>query len=142
MSDPAIVACEVRVLYGDTDQMGVVYYANYLRFFEAGRNELCRARGIPYRDVERDGFVLPVIEARVRYLQPAHYDDRLRIETWIPEVGRVRVRFAYRIRRTQDETVLVTGETLHACLNRTGRPARLPAALAAALAAAHGSDGV
>ena len=76
-----MVTTRLRVIYGDTDQMGVVYYANYLRYFEAGRNEFIRAKGLRYRDFEeRFGLRLPVAEAGVSYRQPARYDDLLRVD--------------------------------------------------------------
>src|SRR5690606_4436133 len=101
---PPMVKTHYRVIYGDTDQMGVVYYGNYLRYFEAGRNEFLREKGARYRDVERELQIhLPVVEATVRYRHPARYDDLLRIETWIEEVRRASLRFAYRIVRDDDE---------------------------------------
>ncbi|RMG15473.1 MAG: acyl-CoA thioesterase [Deltaproteobacteria bacterium] len=129
------ISHQIRVIYGDTDQMGVVYYANYLRYFEAGRGAWCRAMRAPYRELEADGFFLPVVEAQLKYHRPAHYDDLLRVETRVSEVGRSRVRFEYRIVREDDGCVLCTGHTVHACLHRTGRLARLPDALRTVLRA-------
>lgn len=127
-----MVKTELRVIYGDTDQMGVVYYANYLRFFEAGRNEYLRARGARYRDVEVEhGVRLPVVEAHVEYKQPARYDDLLVVETLITKVGRASARFEYRIVRDGD--VLATGHTVHACIDGEGRVQKLPAPLVASL---------
>ena len=117
-----------RVIYGDTDQMGVVYYANYLRFAELGRNEYIRAKGMPYRDIEqRFRIHLPVVEAQLKYAMSARYDDLLRIETTIDEVRRVSLRFNYRIVRATDEQLLVHGHTVHACITFEGKPTRLPA---------------
>jgi acyl-CoA thioester hydrolase len=124
---------EFRVIYGDTDQMGFAYYANYLRWFEIGRNEYLRAVGYTYRRLEAEGIVLPVVEATVRYLRTAHYDDLLRLGAWIEERGRVRVRFAYRLERAGEPEPLATGFTVHGSLDREGRPRRLPASLLAAL---------
>ena len=124
-----MVPLTLRVLYGDTDQMGVVYYANYLRYFEAGRGECLRARGLDYREVERRGYRLPVIDAQVRYQRPAQYDDLLLIETCVASASGATVRFTYRVRR--GEAQIASGETTHACLNARGRPVRLPADLAA-----------
>ena len=127
-----MVKTEIRVIYGDTDQMGVVYYANYLRFFEAGRNEFIRARGMRYRDFEVDhGLRLPVTEAQVRYRTPARYDDLLTVETTLVELRRASARFGYRVLR--GEEVLATGATVHACVDLEGRVQRLPAALVARL---------
>jgi acyl-CoA thioester hydrolase len=128
-----VVRTDIRVIYGDTDQMGVVYYANYLRFFEAGRNEYIRARGLRYRDFEaRFGLRLPVAEAQVRYRAPARYDDLLTVETSLAEVKRASARFGYRIVR--DGEVLATGHTVHACVDLEGRIQRMPAELLARLA--------
>ena len=117
-----------RVLYGDTDQMGVVYYANYLRFAELGRNEYIRAKGMPYKDIEQKFRIhLPVVEAQLKYAQSARYDDLLRIETTVDEVRRVSLRFNYRILRATDDGLLVHGHTVHACITFEGKPTRLPA---------------
>lgn len=124
-----------RVLYGDTDQMGVAYYANYLRWFEAARNEYLRAAGFPYRKAEAAGIRLPVVEALCRYASPAHYDDLLRIESWVEERGRVRIRFAYRILREGGSDVLATGSTVHACVDPETGPCRIPESLLLALEA-------
>ena len=91
------VVATVRVIYGDTDNMGVAYYANYLRWFEVGRNEFLRARGATYREVETRGLILPVAEANVRYLKSAVYDDVLEIHTSVGEVGRVKLEFVYEV---------------------------------------------
>jgi acyl-CoA thioester hydrolase len=122
-----------RVIYGDTDQMGVAYYANYLRWFEVGRNEYLRAVGYPYTRIESDGIVLPVVEVGCRYLRPAYYDDLLHIESQVEELGRVRVRFAYRIARAATHETLATGFTVHGSLDRQGSPSRLPASFLAVL---------
>ena len=121
----------VRVIYGDTDAAGIVYYGNYLRWFEIGRAELMRQKGFSYRDVmERDGVLLPVIEAGATYHASARYDDVLRIHAGIREVKGVRLTFGYRIER-EDGAVLVTGHTVHAFTGRDGRPVRPPAAFRA-----------
>jgi acyl-CoA thioester hydrolase len=123
-----MVKTSIRVIYADTDQMGVVYYANYLRFFEAGRNEYLRDKGFPYRRVEAELSVqLPVVEAQVHYRQPARYDDLLVIETAITKLGRASARFEYRVMR--GEELIATGHTVHACIDRQGRVQRLPAPL-------------
>jgi acyl-CoA thioester hydrolase len=127
-----MVPTQVRVIYGDTDQMGVVYYANYLRFFEAGRNEFLREKGLRYREVEeRLGVILPVSEAAVSYRTSARYDDLLTIETSLAELRRASARFDYRILR--DQEIVATGHTVHACVDAQGRIRRVPPELAAAL---------
>jgi acyl-CoA thioester hydrolase len=122
------VRCAYRVIYGDTDQMGVVYYAHYLTLFERGRCEWMRDRALDYAALERDGLFLPVADAAVKYLRPARFDDLLTIETTLSEVGRTTLIFGYRILR--GEVVLATGSTRHGCINRDGRPVRLPATVA------------
>jgi acyl-CoA thioester hydrolase len=118
---------QVRVAYADTDQMGVVYHANYLIWFERGRTEAMRELGLPYAALEARGVVLPVVEAGVRFRGPARYDDLLVVETVIEGLGRSRIAFRYAIRRDgPDEPVLVEGYTEHAFLTRDGRVARVP----------------
>jgi acyl-CoA thioester hydrolase len=119
---------EIRVIYGDTDQMGVVYYGNYLRFFEAARSDFLRDKGARWRDVERThGVYLPVVEAKVNYKRPAFYDDLLVIETMLAELGRASLRFEYRVLRVDD--LLATGHTVHACVDKQGDIREFPAAL-------------
>ena len=119
---------EIRVTYGDTDQMGVVYYGNYLRFFEAARSDFLREKGARWRDVEsRHGVYLPVIEAKVNYKRPAFYDDMLVVETRLAELGRASLRFEYKVLRGDD--LLATGHTLHACVDKQGDIREFPAAL-------------
>jgi len=116
----------VRVIYGDTDQMGVVYYANYLRYFELARSEFLRAHGRSYREMEAEGLSLPVVEATCRYVAPARYKDLLAVGIEVPAVTRVTLTFRYQVTREGESAVLCTGSTVHACLGRGGRPARLP----------------
>jgi acyl-CoA thioester hydrolase len=119
---------EIRVIYGDTDQMGVVYYGNYLRFFEAARSDFLRDKGARWRDVERThGVYLPVVEAKVNYKRPAFYDDLLVIETVLADLGRASLRFEYRVLRGDD--LLATGHTVHACVDKQGDIREFPAAL-------------
>ena len=117
----------VRVRYADTDQMGVVYYANYLVWFEVGRTEWLRESGWSYREMEQAGISLPVIEAHCEYRQPARLDDEIEIRTEARVLTPVRIRFDYEARRTADETLSATGHTVHAALGADGRPRRLPA---------------
>lgn len=118
--------CTYRVIYGDTDQMGIVYYANYLRFFERGRCEWLREFGIPYSDIEAAGFMLPVVDCHTKYKRPALFDDEIAIETELAASSRVRVTFRYRITRAAGggDELLAEGTTTHACLNQAGRPVR------------------
>lgn len=130
-----MVTVPIRVIYGDTDQMGVVYYANYLRYFEAARNEFIRAKGLRYRDFETEHrLVLPVVEAHVSYRTPARYDDLLTVEISLAEARRASARFGYRIVRDDGE-LLATGHTVHACVDLAGKVQRLPKTLLDALSA-------
>ena len=116
----------VRVRYAETDRMGVVYYANYLVWFEVGRTEWLRTTGWSYREMEQDGVSLPVIEVQCEYLQPARYDDEIEIRTRAAILTPVRIRFDYEVVRVGDDTVTATGHTVHAALDPSGRPCRLP----------------
>ncbi len=116
----------LRVRYAETDKMGVVYYANYLVWFEVGRTDLLRESGWNYRDMETEGFSLPVIEAQCAYLQSAKYDDELEVRTTGAMMSPVRIRFSYEVVRLADLATLATGSTVHATLDRNGRPCRLP----------------
>jgi acyl-CoA thioester hydrolase len=117
-----------RVIYGDTDGMGIVYYANYLRFFEVGRSEYVRACGTTYRRMEDEhGVMLPVTEATAKYIASARYDDVLEIATRIEQCGHATLTFEYRITRLKDAALLAKGTTTHACLERASlRVIRIP----------------
>lgn len=117
----------LRVRYAETDRMGVVYYANYLVWFEVARADLLRTLGWTYREMEESGVSLPVIQAHCDYRAPARYDDEIVIHTegWLRSP--VRMEFAYRISRKADGVVSAEGMTMHAALGKDGRPCRLPA---------------
>jgi acyl-CoA thioester hydrolase len=117
----------VRVRYAETDQMGIAYYANYLIWMELGRVELCRARGIRYRDMEvEDGVLLAVGEAHCRYLYPARYDEELVIDTRIGLAHPRMVEFLYEIRSAESDRKLATGATRHVFCTRDLKPVKLP----------------
>jgi acyl-CoA thioester hydrolase len=121
------VATRLRVRYAETDQMSVVYYANYLIWMEVGRVEFCRAQGIRYRDMEvDDGILLVVAEANCRYLAPARYDDEVRISTALGSATPRMVRFDYELYDQTSGTRLAHGFTKHIFCGRTFRPAKLP----------------
>ncbi|MEE4243698.1 MAG: thioesterase family protein [Desulfopila sp.] len=121
---------QYRVIYGDTDAAGVVYNANYLRYFEIGRTEMMRDWVCSYRDIEKLGIVLPVTECFSRFKAPAWYDDLITIETSIDTLKKVSIRIHYRITRHDPELdrprLLVKGYTIHASVNRQGRLTPLP----------------
>lgn len=124
----------VTVRYAETDMMGIVYHGAYLPWFEIGRTHLLREHGLPYRELEAEGFRLPVLELGVKYHRPAVYDDTVEILTTLPERPSVRIRLEYELRRGTE--LLVTGWTLHAFIDREGRPVRPPARFTAAMQAA------
>lgn len=118
---------EVRVRYADTDQMGVVYYANYLVWFEIGRTELCRQRGFNYRVMEkRDQKFLAVAGAECRYHSAARYDDLLTIRTRIDRLRKRTISFLYEIVRPEDNTLIASGRTVHVMVDGKGRPVTIP----------------
>jgi acyl-CoA thioester hydrolase len=127
--NPPIHRTEVRVTYAETDAMGIVYYANYLRWFEVGRTELMRNLGIAYRAMEDGGAFLPVSEVFCKYHASARYDDILVIETAVDFLKRASIQFSYRILRPSDGTLLVTGSTLHAFVDREGKIVKVPPVL-------------
>ena len=112
--------------YAETDQMGVVYHTNYLVWFEIARTDLLRNAGWTYRDMEAEGFFLPVIEVGCQYLQAAKYDDDVDIRTQGALLSPARLKFEYEAVRAADAVVLASGYTVHAVIDRTGRPCRLP----------------
>ena len=106
-------SCRVRVIYADTDAYGIVYYANYIKWFEIGRNQLLRENGFRYADLGREGILLPLTEVSCRYLASARYDDLLLIETTLKYFRKVRIRFDYEIWDEPRETLLAEGESVH-----------------------------
>jgi acyl-CoA thioester hydrolase len=116
----------IRVRYAETDKMGVVYYANYFVWFEVGRADLLRSVGWTYREMESEGIILPVIEAHCEYRRPARYDDEMEVRTEGRMLSAVRMEFDYTVVRREDEQVTASGRTVHASLDPSGRPCRLP----------------
>jgi acyl-CoA thioester hydrolase len=119
----------IRVRYAETDQMGVVYYANFFIWFEIGRVELLRQLGFHYKQMEIDDDChIPVVEANCRYKSPAHYDDELLLETTVLAMRRSVIKFGYRLLRPENEanTLLAEGATTHVTVDRAMRPVRLP----------------
>lgn len=124
-----------RVNYSETDQMGVVYHARYLVWLDVARTEHLRRSGTSYADLERLGLRLAVGELRVRYRQPARYDDPIRVRCWVRDLASRRVTFGYAVEHAREHRLLATAETDMMVLDATFRWARLPAAVAAHLAA-------
>jgi acyl-CoA thioester hydrolase len=109
-----------RVRYAETDQMGMAYYAGYLVWFEVLRGDLMRAAGTPYTRFEELGFMLPIVEAHVRYVAPARYDDSVEVVGWIEELRSRKVRFGYRVEKSG--ALLADGWTIHVPVGQNGRP--------------------
>lgn len=121
------VETRLRVRYAETDQMGIVYHANYLVWMEVGRVEYCRSAGIVYRDLERDeGILLAVVEASCRYVSPALYDEEVIVRTWIADANPRMLRFRYEMLEAQQRRRLATGETKHIFCDRERKPMKLP----------------
>ena len=126
-----------RVRYRECDPMGVVYHTHYLDYFEAGRTEALRDLGLPYRDLEDNGIIMPVVEANVQYRGPARYDDLLVIEVQFEEPPSVRVPIAYTVHRADEDEILVTGHTTLCFMDaERRRPIPAPDAVHEAFAAA------
>lgn len=123
---------QVTVRYAETDMMGIVYHAHYLPWFEIGRTTLLKENGLPYRQLEADGYRLPVLEIHARYLRPAVYDDHLAILTTLREKPALRIRLDYEV--FKGATLLATGHSLHAFINHSGQPVRPPAYFVAKMA--------
>jgi len=122
---------EIRVIFGDTDQMGVVYYANYLRYFESARAAYWRDLGKSYKDLVEWDVALPVVEAHCNYKRPAFYEDLLLVDTAVTEVRGASLRFGYRVMRGAE--LLAEGHTRHAVIGSDGRPKALPDVMRAAI---------
>jgi len=116
----------LRVRYAETDQMGVVYYANYLVWFEVSRTDWLRHAGWSYVEMEAEGYMLPVVQAHCAYKQSARYDDEIEILARGTLLSPVRIRFDYDVRRAADAALLAEGYTVHASLDPQGKPRRLP----------------
>jgi acyl-CoA thioester hydrolase len=119
----------LRVRYAETDQMGVAWHGSYFAWFEVGRTDLLRERGMTYRELEEQDLFLPVIEARAAYVRPARYDDLLEIRTRVTLHSGARVAFEYEVHTAGHASALATGFTAHAAIDGRGRPRRLPTEL-------------
>jgi acyl-CoA thioester hydrolase len=119
--------CEIRVRYAETDQMGVVYYANYLVWFEVGRSEYCRNQGFSYQEMEHEteSFLI-VAEARCRYLRPLRYDNLFIVRTRVRDLRRRSMTFAYQLLDLSGQVLYAEGETVHVVTDKRGRPKTFP----------------
>jgi len=123
----------IQVRYAETDMMGIVYHGSFLPWFEVGRTNLLKEHGLPYRALEAEGFRLPVLEVNIKYYRPAHYDDDLVIVTTMRERPLLRIKLDYEVLRGTER--LATGSTLHAFIDRSGRPVRPPPGFSEKMAA-------
>ncbi len=122
-----IIETRLRVRYAETDQMGVVYHANYLVWMELGRVEYCRSVGVRYRDMEQeDGILLTVAKAECRFVYPARYDEEIAVETSISKAHSRLVAFHYRMKKADSGRLLAEGETMHVFCDRALQPRKLP----------------
>ena len=120
---------KVRVIYADTDAMGIVYHTNYIKWFEVGRNELMRQLGVAYTELEKLGLNMPLTKVSCHYLLPAKYDQLLTVETKFDYIKRASIRFNSHIWDEEGKTLLVEGYTIHACTNMEGKIRRIPQVL-------------
>jgi acyl-CoA thioester hydrolase len=124
---PVVSESRVRVRYAETDQMGVVYHANYLVWFEIGRVDFIRSLGMDYRSMEQeDGLGIAVVDVTARYRCPARYDDKLKIETRLAAARGPVIKFQYRVLRDTDDALLCEGETVHVVVDREMKKRSLP----------------
>ena len=138
---PAVNEARLRVRYAETDQMGVVYHANYFVWFEIGRVELLRQLGFSYRDMEGlDGCGIAVIDARCRYKAPARYDDEIVVRTRLKYIRESLIQFEYELMRSDDGALLAEGDTTHIVVDREMRKVPLPEKYVAVLRAAMDTD--
>jgi acyl-CoA thioester hydrolase len=124
-NDQQLSVCTYRVLYGDCDQMGIVYHPNYLKYLEMGRIEFLRSRGYSYAEMERSGIRIPVLKIGVEYKQSARFDDVVRVETILEHINRIRLGFRYEIWCEERKCLLAVGHSEHAFTNRENRPQRV-----------------
>ncbi len=130
---PKIHTTEIKVRYAETDNMGIVYYANYLVWFEVGRTEYLLSQGMDYRDVEKDGLFMAVVEARCVYKAPARYGETVVVSTWPADVRNSSLTFAYKVTRKGEDKVLCEGYTSHVLIDKDLKPKKIPEKIKALL---------
>ncbi len=124
--NPKIHTTELKVRYAETDKMGIVYYANYLVWFEVGRTEYLLAEGLDYRNVEKEGFYMAVVESFCAYKAPARYGDSIIVQTWPSDVKNSSLKFNYKVLRKDDDILLVEGYTTHVMIDKNVKPRKIP----------------
>ena len=131
--NPNVHTTEVKVRYAETDKMGIVYYANYLVWFEVGRTEYLLAEGLDYRDVEKDGLFMAVVESHCVYKAPARYGDDVIIQSWPSDVKHSSLKFNYKVLRKKDNFLLAEGYTTHVLIDKDVKPRKIPEKIRALL---------
>lgn len=117
---------EHRVRYSDTDHFGVVYYARYLDWFEAGRTEILRVKGITYSDLEKKGFFAPVVEVKVNYKKPGKYDDIIELKTSVEHIGNSSIKFNYKVYNKETKELLAEAHTINVFINKDMKSVPIP----------------
>jgi acyl-CoA thioester hydrolase len=112
---------EIRVRYADTDQMQIVYNGKYFEYFEVGRTEMLRSIGLPYNQIEKQGFMLPVLETHIQFKNSACYDDLLLVKSFVKEIPSLKIHIEYEIRKMGEDRLIASGYTSHAFLNKGNR---------------------
>jgi acyl-CoA thioester hydrolase len=128
---PIVIEERIRVRYGETDQMGHVYYANYLLWFEQARSAWCRERGFPYKEMEARGYFLPAVEAHLRYKGEVKYDDWVTVRAWVSEMKRAAIRFDYEVVHESTGKVVTVGYTWHVLMGSERKAITIPAEIRA-----------
>lgn len=124
--EPKVHTTEIKVRYAETDKMGIVYYANYLVWFEVGRTEYLLTEGLDYREVEQEGLFMAVVEAHCVYRAPARYGDVVVVESWPSEVKNSSLKFNYKVVRKKDNMLLAQGYTTHVLIDKDVKPRKIP----------------
>ena len=117
---------KLRVRYADIDQMGIVYYSRYYEFFEAARTDMLREIGMPYSEFEKSGLMLPVIESFCQYKKGAQFDKLINVKCIVNETPKAKIKIEYIVNNIENDEILVTGYTIHAFINKNGKPCRAP----------------
>lgn len=124
--NPKVHSAEIKVRYAETDKMGIVYYANYLVWFEVGRTEYLLSQGMDYRMIEKEGLFMAVVESHCTYRSPARYGETILVETWPGEVRNSSLKFHYKILRKEDKKLLCEGWTAHVLIDKDVKPRKIP----------------
>lgn len=123
---PSVTEEQIRIRYGETDQMGHAYYANYFYWFEQARGAWCRERGFTYKSLEEMGFFLPVVEAQARYRGEVKYDDLITVRVWLAEIRRASLKFEYEVINVETGAKCTEGYTWHVLMGRQRKAVSIP----------------